>query len=176
MSEAGKSVEGTRRSTGDFFVHGIPDFFAQHADAFFKDGEQAQWLREAVEQLARGTAFYVACGVVFIVPALAYGPALGMMGFSAAGPVAGEFEAGPAGAGKGAERLASCSLAAGIQSTFSPVVAGGVFATLQSAAMGGYGVGPVAALTQVGAVAATTAVGLSDHAAKGSVKDDEKED
>ncbi|KAK7540670.1 uncharacterized protein J3D65DRAFT_600782 [Phyllosticta citribraziliensis] len=189
MSEAGKSFEGTLQSTEDFFKHSTPDFFTQHADAaaallanadaFFMDGEHAQWLREAVQQLARGwdqipqrirtwveqhpwqTAFYVACGVVFVVPTLAYGPALGMMGFSAAGPVA---------------VMDSGSLAAGIQSTFSPVVAGGVFATSQSAAMGGYGVGPVAALTQVGAVAAMTAVGLSCHAVEGSEKDDEKED
>lgn len=42
-------------------------------------------------------------------------------------------------------------------SYFSCVPAGGVYATLQSAAMGGYGAGAVAGLTQAGA--ALSAVG-----------------
>ncbi|KAK8229751.1 hypothetical protein HDK77DRAFT_430647 [Phyllosticta capitalensis] len=221
----GESLEGTRRCAEEFFTKGLPEFFAQNADAlarlladaalFFKYvGENVfgPAVRDALQQLAAGvsaslaqiditarrtqrffehmakrvgeacastfvsikwdqipkkvrawveqhpwqTAFYVACGVVFIVPALAYGPALGMLGFSAAGPVAG-------------------SLAASIQSAYSPVVAGGVFATLQSAAMGGYGAATVAALTQAGAATAGTAVGLSNiDSAKGDK--DEKEE
>ncbi|KAK8236229.1 hypothetical protein IWZ00DRAFT_534613 [Phyllosticta capitalensis] len=134
------------------------------------------------------------CSVVFIVPALAYGPALGTFGFSAAGlgaesgirfnnngihricgtpgVVVGE------GSRQGASpslQVSSGSLAAGSQSAYSPVVAGGVFTTLQSAAMGGYGAGTIAALTQASAATAATAVGLSNIDSE-KVDEDEKEE
>ncbi|KAF1996227.1 hypothetical protein P154DRAFT_580154 [Amniculicola lignicola CBS 123094] len=68
-------------------------------------------------------------------------PLLGLVGFTGVGVAAG-------------------SLAAGIQSGLGNVVAGGVFATLQSAAMGGYG-----AATVAGAVAQTAIAAEAIHAA-----------
>ncbi|KAI9657395.1 MAG: hypothetical protein M1821_003077 [Bathelium mastoideum] len=68
-----------------------------------------------------GTAgLYAANGAIIICPALITGPTLGLLGFSAAGPAGG-------------------TAAAWIQSVIGPVAARGIFATLQSAAMGGYG-------------------------------------
>ncbi|WVF65629.1 hypothetical protein IAT40_000360 [Kwoniella sp. CBS 6097] len=75
------------------------------------------------------TAFYVAKGVLFVAPALLTGPALGALGFTAVGPAAG-------------------SLATSAQSAIAPVAARGIFATLQSAAMGGYGASVVGGTVQ----------------------------
>ena len=55
-----------------------------------------------------------------------------MIGFGAAGPVAG-------------------SIAAGIQAGIGNVAAGSLFATLQSAAMGGFGVAIVSGTVEAGA-------------------------
>ncbi|KAK7540785.1 uncharacterized protein J3D65DRAFT_600890 [Phyllosticta citribraziliensis] len=63
---------------------------------------------------------HVVGGVVFFAPALITGPLLGLLGFTAVGPAAG-------------------SIAAAWQAFIGPVAARGFFATLQSAAMGGYG-------------------------------------
>ncbi|OCL13486.1 hypothetical protein AOQ84DRAFT_310495, partial [Glonium stellatum] len=71
------------------------------------------------------TAFHVTSGVLLIAPGLLSEPLLGLLGWTSAGPRA-------------------ASVAAGIQSAFGTGAAGGAFATLQSAAMGGYGVPAVA--------------------------------
>ncbi|KAF4311333.1 hypothetical protein GTA08_BOTSDO13076 [Botryosphaeria dothidea] len=62
---------------------------------------------------------------VVLVPAIVTAPVLGFLGFTVLGPAAG-------------------SIAAILQSFLSPIAAGSAFATLQSAAMGGYGVAVVA--------------------------------
>ncbi|TLD11525.1 hypothetical protein PspLS_11423, partial [Pyricularia sp. CBS 133598] len=73
-----------------------------------------------------------AAGITMLVaPALIALPALGAVGFSASGPVAG-------------------SIAAAIQSGLGSVVAPSLFATFQSAAMGGYGAAAVFGAVQVG--------------------------
>ncbi|KAF2231848.1 hypothetical protein EV356DRAFT_535188 [Viridothelium virens] len=76
-------------------------------------------------------------GILFILPALFTGPLLGLLGFGAAGPVAG-------------------SIAAGIQSIIAPVAGGSLFAILQSAGIGGFG----AAIVN-GVVAAGGAIGMA---------------
>ncbi|KAF1357254.1 hypothetical protein EJ07DRAFT_129939 [Lizonia empirigonia] len=84
------------------------------------------------------TAFQVVNGVIICTPAAAMVPVLAALGFGAGGPIAG-------------------STAAAVMSYFSYVPAGGVYATLQSAAMGGYGASAVTGLAQAGA--ALSAVG-----------------
>ena len=55
--------------------------------------------------------------------------------------------------------ISAASFASFIQATFSTGTAGGIFATLQSAAMGGYGVTAVATGVRVGTVASWLWVG-----------------
>ncbi|KAL9085895.1 MAG: hypothetical protein Q9165_007378 [Trypethelium subeluteriae] len=76
-------------------------------------------------------------GILFLIPALFTGPLLGLLGFGAAGPVAG-------------------SIAAGVQSMIAPVAGGSLFAILQSAGMGGFG----AAIIN-GVAAARGAIGMA---------------
>ncbi|KAI1471123.1 uncharacterized protein F4812DRAFT_167008 [Daldinia caldariorum] len=76
-------------------------------------------------------AVCAAGGVAVAAPALVAGPALAVAGFGANGIVGG-------------------SIAAGVQSGIGNVVAGGLFATLQSAAMAGYGAAAVNGVVQVG--------------------------
>ncbi|KAJ4319178.1 hypothetical protein N0V94_004051 [Neodidymelliopsis sp. IMI 364377] len=78
------------------------------------------------------TAFHVVNGVIMCTPAAATVPFLSAMGFGASGPVAG-------------------SAATGIMSYFATVPAGGIVATMQSAAMGGYGASAAAGAAQAGA-------------------------
>ncbi|KAK0620138.1 hypothetical protein B0T14DRAFT_520659 [Immersiella caudata] len=92
--------------------------------------------------VAAANPIAAACGVVALggltvvaAPAVLTAPVLSAVGFTSLGPAAG-------------------SIAAGVQG--ASTVAGGLFATLQSAAMGGYGAAAVAGAAQVagGAVAA----------------------
>ncbi|QBZ55905.1 hypothetical protein PoMZ_00811 [Pyricularia oryzae] len=69
-------------------------------------------------------AIGVAGATMLFAPALIALPALSLIGFGASGPIAG-------------------SIAAAVQSGIGSVVAPSLFATLQSAAMGGYGVAAV---------------------------------
>ncbi|KAF2624654.1 hypothetical protein BU25DRAFT_413201 [Macroventuria anomochaeta] len=78
------------------------------------------------------TAFHVVNGFIICTPAAATVPFLAALGFSTTGPVAG-------------------TAATGVMSYFSTVSAGGIYATLQSAAMGGYGASAVVGLAQAGA-------------------------
>ncbi|KAK7545633.1 hypothetical protein IWX49DRAFT_640369 [Phyllosticta citricarpa] len=77
-------------------------------------------IKTYVQENPREAGFRVVGGVVFFAPGLITGPLLGMLGFTAAGPAAG-------------------SIAAAWQASIGPVAARGFFATLQSAATGGYG-------------------------------------
>ncbi|KAH7116876.1 hypothetical protein B0J11DRAFT_583583 [Dendryphion nanum] len=70
-------------------------------------------------------AFHVVNAVALIAPAAIFSPVLGLVGFTGVG-------------------IAGGSIAAGVQSAMGTVGAGSVFATLQSAAMGGYGTTVVA--------------------------------
>lgn len=83
-------------------------------------------------------------GVVLLAaPMAAVAPALGLAGFSSGGIVGG-------------------SIAAGAQAGIGSVAAGSTFATLQSAAMGGYGVAAVAGVVQaIGGVIAGAAGGIA---------------
>ncbi|KAF2714710.1 hypothetical protein K504DRAFT_395321 [Pleomassaria siparia CBS 279.74] len=78
------------------------------------------------------TALHVVNGVVMFTPAAAMVPILNTLGFTSLGPAAG-------------------SAAASTMSYFGSVPASGVYATVQSAAMGGYGAGIAAGATQAGA-------------------------
>ncbi|KAF2821362.1 hypothetical protein CC86DRAFT_459030 [Ophiobolus disseminans] len=84
------------------------------------------------------TAFHVVNGVVLFTPAAITVPFFSALGFSAVGP-------------------AASSTASGVMGYFGVVPAGGVFATLQSAAMGGYGASVAAGAAQAGAVASSAA-------------------
>ncbi|KAF2146777.1 uncharacterized protein K452DRAFT_193951, partial [Aplosporella prunicola CBS 121167] len=83
------------------------------------------WIREHPLQ----ATCYAVGGGMMLFPLAAATPVLGAVGFGAAGPVAG-------------------SLASAAQSIWAPVASGGLFATLQSAAMGGYGAAIVAGTVQ----------------------------
>ncbi|KAF2030799.1 hypothetical protein EK21DRAFT_64777 [Setomelanomma holmii] len=85
------------------------------------------------------TVFHVVNGAIFLAPALITVPALAGLGLRMEGPVSGM--AAPA-----------------IMSWLGCVKAGGVFATMQSAAMGGYGTAAVAGASQAGAAMSSAAV------------------
>ena len=118
-----------------------------------------QHILNAVRNGGPNSGIYIAGGVLIMCPWLLTAPLLGLLGFSAAGPVAG---------GKANIIMhnlytwltfAIGSIAAMIQSTMSPVAAGSLFAILQSAGMGGSGAiivnGATAAVgASVGAIAA----------------------
>ncbi|KAF2792366.1 hypothetical protein K505DRAFT_246800 [Melanomma pulvis-pyrius CBS 109.77] len=93
------------------------------------------WITEHPYQ----TALHVVNGVVLLTPAAATILILSTLGFTSVGPAAG-------------------STATAAMSYFGFVPAGGVIATLQSAAMGGYGAGVAAGAAQAGAVV-SSAVG-----------------
>lgn len=59
------------------------------------------------------------------------------------------------------------SASATVMSYFGTVPAGGLFATLQSAAMGGYGASAAAGLAQAGAVLSSAGVWLWDRNSTG---------
>ncbi|ORX98939.1 hypothetical protein BCR34DRAFT_606759 [Clohesyomyces aquaticus] len=82
------------------------------------------------------TAFQVVNGVVFFTPAVATVPIFGALGFWATGPAPG-------------------MAASGWMSWLGTVAPGSLYATMQSAAMGGYGASIVAGTTQAGAVASS---------------------
>ncbi|KAL4936559.1 hypothetical protein BDV06DRAFT_91344 [Aspergillus oleicola] len=76
-----------------------------------------------------------ACSVAIVtVPGIVVAPVLSVLGFGAGG-------------------VQACSIAAGQQSAIGNVVAGSTFATLQSAAAGGYGVAVVNGVAQAGGLA-----------------------
>ncbi|KAF1949239.1 hypothetical protein CC80DRAFT_510755 [Byssothecium circinans] len=81
------------------------------------------------------TVAHVATALVVAAPGIVAGPLLAVAGFAGGGIAAG-------------------SMAAGVQSTIGAVSAGSTFATLQSAAMGGYGAATVAGAVAGAAVAA----------------------
>ncbi|QSZ34355.1 hypothetical protein DSL72_005946 [Monilinia vaccinii-corymbosi] len=78
------------------------------------------------------TAFHVVNGVVFFCPAAASGPVLYLLGFGSLGPRAASF-------------------ASFLQSKFGVVAAKSGFAYMQSAGMGGYGVGTINIASQLSA-------------------------
>ncbi|KAF2191559.1 hypothetical protein K469DRAFT_656577 [Zopfia rhizophila CBS 207.26] len=83
------------------------------------------------------TALHAVNGVIFCTPAAATVPFFNTLGFTAAGPAAGRS-------------------AAAIMSWFGTVPAGGLYATVQSAAMGGFGASSAAIAAQAGAVASSS--------------------
>jgi predicted methyltransferase len=85
------------------------------------------------------TALHVSNAVIFAAPGIVTVPAFAVLGFTPLGPAAGQA-------------------ASGFMAYFGTVAPGGVYATMQSAAMGGYGASLVAGATQFGAVA-SSAVG-----------------
>ncbi|KAK1827349.1 hypothetical protein QBC39DRAFT_362152 [Podospora conica] len=93
-----------------------------------------------------------------IAPAIIVGPALAAVGFGPLGPIVG-------------------ALAPAIQAATAPVAAGGLFATLQSAAMGGYGLGAVTGAVQLvgGAVTAVGAKVAGGGAGNGKEKKEKEE-
>jgi len=95
-----------------------------------------------------------AMGAVVVLPAVAIG-GLGLLGFSAAGPVAG-------------------SIAAGIQSAVygGAVASGSAFALAQAAAMGGIAVGSAAEVI-AGAFALSAGVGLLANGSQGAAEDED---
>ncbi|CCC07088.1 unnamed protein product [Sordaria macrospora k-hell] len=101
--------------------------------------EKIRWAKEWIKQNPKAAAALglTAGGLTVVAaPALLTGPVLSFMGFGSGGVVGG-------------------SIAAGIQAAIGNVVAGSWFATVTSAAMGGYGVPVVAAVGQgIGAGAA----------------------
>ena len=105
-------------------------------------------IRDWIQEHPYQTAFYVVNGVVFLAPGLVTTPLLGLLGFTARGPAAG-------------------TIAAAAQAALKPVAAKGLFATLQSAAMGGYGAPLLAEGVQVGAAIAAGAVGAFNHCVGG---------
>lgn len=80
------------------------------------------------------TAFYVVNGIVFFAPATSSGPILWALGFASKGPRAASF-------------------ASMLHSEFGVVGAKSLFAYLQSAGMGGYGLGAVNMAARLGGVA-----------------------
>ncbi|KAJ8112496.1 hypothetical protein OPT61_g5148 [Boeremia exigua] len=105
-----------------------------------------------MDHTAEAAALLIALAAMPV--ALAATPAmLGLVGFTAFGPAAG-------------------SIAAVVQSTTGPVAAGSAFATLQSAAMGGYGVVAVQALVATGAA---TAAGIAAASFLRSIQGEEDE-
>ncbi|OJD32494.1 uncharacterized protein BKCO1_37000199 [Diplodia corticola] len=80
------------------------------------------------------TAIYVINTAILVVPTTILNPLLGVLGFTSLGPAAG-------------------SIAATLHSALSPLTAGGGFSILQSAAMGGYGIGVATGVVRVGAAA-----------------------
>lgn len=105
------------------------------------------------------TAFHVVNGVVICTPAAATVPFLNALGFGATGPAAGTYLLATTGKAAVSHTFAG-STAAAVMSFFANVPAGGIFATAQSAAMGGYGVGLVEGVFQAGAMLASSAVWL----------------
>ncbi|KAI0479845.1 hypothetical protein F4859DRAFT_477531 [Xylaria cf. heliscus] len=91
-----------------------------------------------------------------VAPMLVAAPVLGLVGFGATGIVGG-------------------SIAAGIQSAIGSVVAPSVFATLQSAAAGGYGVAAVSGTVQGLGVLGTSCAGAMSFLNK-KEQDDEDAD
>ncbi|KAI6311311.1 hypothetical protein MCOR34_006072 [Pyricularia oryzae] len=89
-------------------------------------------------------AIGVAGATMLFAPALIALPALSLIGFGASGPIAG-------------------SIAAAVQSGIGSVVAPSLFATLQSAAMGGYGVAAVFGTVQAagGVITAASAAQIA---------------
>ncbi|KAF2465909.1 uncharacterized protein BDR25DRAFT_80967 [Lindgomyces ingoldianus] len=81
------------------------------------------------------TVTHIACATLFLVPSLIVAPVLSILGFTSVG-------------------VATGTIAAGVQSIIGPVMAGGMFATLTSAAMGGYGAATVAGVVSGAAVVA----------------------
>lgn len=97
--------------------------------------------------------------VIIAAPTIVFTPVLGLLGFTSLGPAAGNSPPHPASkplahheALKKADP-ATGSIAASLHSALSPIAAGGTFSILQSAAMGGYGVGVAAGAVRVGAAA-----------------------
>lgn len=86
-------IDITARRTQRFFEHTTRRVGDACASTFvsIKWDQIPKKGRAWMERHPWKTAFYVACSVVFIVPALAYGPALGTFGFSAAGLGAGKW-------------------------------------------------------------------------------------
>ncbi|OAL48238.1 hypothetical protein IQ07DRAFT_589064 [Pyrenochaeta sp. DS3sAY3a] len=84
------------------------------------------------------TALHTVNAALLVTPAAATVPIFNAVGFGAAGPIAG-------------------SAASSTMSFFGFVPAGGLYATIQSAAMGGYGAGLAAGATQAGAVVSSAA-------------------
>ncbi|KAJ8060456.1 hypothetical protein OCU04_010781 [Sclerotinia nivalis] len=87
------------------------------------------------------TAFYVVNGIVFFAPAASSGPILWALGFAGKGPRAASF-------------------ASMLQSKFGVVGAKSLYAYLQSAGMGGYGLGAVNMVTRLGVAAGSLVGGL----------------
>ncbi|KAF2499832.1 hypothetical protein BU16DRAFT_438263, partial [Lophium mytilinum] len=82
------------------------------------------------------TGFHVASGVVSLAPGIVTAPVLGALGWTAMGPQAGMYPHSP-------------------ENFTASTPARGIFATLQSAAMGGYGASVLAGGTRLVVVAAT---------------------
>ncbi|KAL1835388.1 hypothetical protein VTJ49DRAFT_6821 [Mycothermus thermophilus] len=93
-----------------------------------KVADGVDWAKENPGSAALGVAAVGGLAVV-AAPAIVSSPMLAAAGFGPSGPVAG-------------------SLAAVAQSSIGNVAAGSMYATLQSAAMGGYGVAQVAGVVQ----------------------------
>ncbi|KAI1410985.1 hypothetical protein F5Y13DRAFT_166713 [Hypoxylon sp. FL1857] len=98
--------------------------------------QAAKWAAEN----PKSATMYGLAGTAIAAPAIIAGPALAAAGFTANGVAAGSF-------------------AAGAQAGIGNVVAGSTFATLQSAAMAGYGAAIVNGVIQAGGVAAAIATG-----------------
>ncbi|PSN69109.1 hypothetical protein BS50DRAFT_619792 [Corynespora cassiicola Philippines] len=107
--------------------------------------EVSKFVKNAVEHVKETivdmhpvrAVFHIVKGILVLAPGIIAGPVLALAGFTGAGVAAG-------------------SIAAGVQSLMRTVTAGSTFATLQSAAMGGYGTSAVAEVVR-GAVIASEA-------------------
>ncbi|WWC73178.1 uncharacterized protein I206_107144 [Kwoniella pini CBS 10737] len=110
---------------------------AHQAKGYIHQGGQAAM--EYAKEHPYQTAGIVGTTVVVACPTLVVGPVLSAVGMTSNGVSAG-------------------SIAAGIQSTIGNVQTGSLYATLQSAAAGGGGLGIVNVMTQAGAAASNAAM------------------
>ncbi|KAL2266879.1 hypothetical protein VTJ83DRAFT_4156 [Remersonia thermophila] len=134
-------------------VREAADNAAKHARE--KAAEGVDWAKE--NPCAAALAAVAVGGLAAVAaPAIITAPLLAIAGFGPGGPVAG-------------------GLAAAVQSSIGNVAAGSLFATLQSAAMGGYGAAQVAAAVQ-GAGACIGALAGIGAARAAQEKEENKEE
>ncbi|KAJ4381212.1 hypothetical protein N0V86_003561 [Didymella sp. IMI 355093] len=161
--DIGKQVGATASEAWDALLggYGAVSAIAQENGYKFESKEKdlegmAQKLKRWIQEHPKEAATLLACLASALIAITLTPTMLGLIGFTPIGPAAG-------------------SIAASLQSAMGPVAAGSAFATLQSAAMGGYGAIIVDAMTATGAVTGTCSITAASfmHAMK---EEGERED